>query len=391
MLFTQFFLLILILLAGFAALFWYLKTHISSQTKETDLEDMVNRIFGLTTQKIAEQSRQILQSEKETIHVDLENKHQAIEKLVQSLHDEMKVRQQELRTLEQDRTQKFAELTTTLEQHRKLADELRISTQQLASVLSNNQTRGAWGERIIEDLLQANGLIEGIHYLKQTKLQETTLRPDITLLLPNHRNVPVDVKFPYSEIQKMANAETKEAKEVHLRQFGSDLKTKITKVAAYIDPSFNTLDYAILFVPNEMVFSFINQRFPELVDEAMAKRVIMVSPFTFLIVARTVMESYRNFMVEDKLRDILQYITEFVGEWGKFKEDFSKFGRSIEALRSGYDTLIHTRSNQMDRKISKIESYQQTSLLNSVEAKKVAELKGDTRHSGLDPESIDGS
>ncbi len=366
---TQFLLLIIILIAGFGAVLWYVKSLLGSQGGKNEvMEDTVNRIFGLTTQKIAEQSRQILQSEKETIRVDMENKHQSIEKMVRNLQDELKERQQELRSLEQDRTRKFAELSTTLDQHRKLADDLRISTEQLASVLSNNQTRGAWGERIIEDLLRSNGLIEGVHYLKQTKLNETTLRPDITLLLPNKRNVPVDVKFPYAEIQKMAIAETKAAKEVHLRQFSTDLKNKINKVAEYINPSYNTLDYAILFVTNEMVFSFINQRFPDLVDEAMAKRVIIVSPFTFLIVARTVMESYRNFMVEDKLRDILQYISEFVSEWGKFKDEFSKFGRSLETLRSGYETLVGTRTNQMERKISKIESYQQTSLLSSLQS-----------------------
>jgi DNA recombination protein RmuC len=374
---TQFTFLILILVAGFGALFWYLKNSQSAKKNSESLDDVVNKIFGLTTQKIAEQSRQILQSEKETIRVDMENKQQSIEKLVKNLQDELRERQIELRSLEQDRTKKFAELTTTLDQHRKLAEDLRVSTQQLASVLSNNQTRGAWGERIIEDLLKANGLIEGVHYLKQTKLNDTTLRPDITLLLPNKRNVPVDVKFPYAEIQKIANTDSKTEKEEHLHQFSIDLKNKITKVAAYIDPSYNTLDYAILFVPNEMVFSFINQRFPDLVDEAMARRVIIVSPFTFLIVARTVMESYRNFMIEDKLRDILQYVTEFTSEWGKFRMDFEKFGRSIETLRSGYETLSQTRTNQMERKIAKIETYRQGTLLGETAEVKAAKANPD--------------
>jgi DNA recombination protein RmuC len=367
---TQFALLIFILLAGFAALFWYLQNVLGKKNSTDSMEDMVNKIFGLTTQKIGEQSRQILQAEKETIRVDLENKHQSIEKLVRSLQDDLKERQEEIRSLEQDRVKKFSEITTTLEQHRKLADELRISTQQLASVLSNNQARGDWGERIIEDVLRSNGLIEGIHYAKQAKLTDTKLRPDITLLLPNDRNVPVDVKFPYSEIQKMAVADTKAAKEIHLKQFAIDLRTKVKKVAEYINPQYHTLDYAILFVPNEMVFSFINQRFPEIVDEAIAQRVIIVSPFTFLIVARTIIESYRNFMMEDKLRDIVRYVSEFTDEWGKFQEEFLKFGRSIEGLKSGYEVLTNTRTKQMEKKVKKIESYQQGNLL-EVGTKKV--------------------
>ncbi len=357
--------LVLVLVVGFLALAMWLKNLVQPRTNTDELEKMVNQVFGLTAQKISDQSKQILSSERETIRVDLENKQKVIEKLVATLHDEMRERQAEIRSLEQDRTKKFGEISQALDSHRKLTDDLRISTQQLAAILSNNQARGEWGERIIEDLLQANGLIEGVHYAKQAKLTDTSLRPDITLLLPNHRNVPVDVKFPYAEIQKMALADSKEMRNAHLKQFTSDLKTKIEKVAEYIRPEYHTLDYAILFVPNEMVFSFINQKFPDLVDEALAKRVIIVSPFTFLIVARTVIESYRNFMIEDKLRDILQYIGEFVDEWDRFQKEFTKFGNSIDALKSGYDQLTTTRRNQMERKIKKIQTHEQGALAQS--------------------------
>src|SRR5258708_15983317 len=97
----------------------------------------------------------------------------------------------------------------------------------------------------------------------------------------------------------MDDADTKENKDVHLKQFAQDLKSKIQKVAEYIRPEYNTLDYAILFVLNEMVFSFINQKFPDLVDEATSKRVIIVLPFTLLIVARTLIKSYRTLIILD--------------------------------------------------------------------------------------------
>ncbi len=360
---TQELMIILVtLIAGFGVLFVLLKKAVTPQANQRQLEDTVNKIFGMTTQKIAEQSREILQAEKAVIHNDLNNKQQAIEKLVDNLQRDLRERQQELRNLEQDRTKKFSELTAALDQHRQLSDELRISTQQLASVLSNNQARGGWGERIIEDLLQSNGLIEGVHYAKQTALHATTLRPDITLLLPNNRNVPVDVKFPYAEIQKMSVAETKSAKDMHFKQFAIDLRTKVNKVAEYINPEFHTLDYAILFVPNEMIFSFINQKFPDIVDEAIGKRVMIVSPFTFLIVARTVIESYRNFMMEDRLKEIIQFVQEFTNEWSVFNEEFLKFGRSLDTLKVGYDKLTTTRALQMNRKIKKIEGYTQGTL-----------------------------
>jgi len=302
------------------------------------------------------------QGERQVIQVDLANKQRSIEQLVETIQKDLGERQAEIRGLEQDRVKKFAELTATLESHRQLTHQLQVTTQQLATVLSNNQTRGGWGERILEDLLKANGLIEGIHYLKQQS-QTEGLRPDFTLLLPNNRTVPIDVKFPYSEIQKMATAETKAAKDQHIKQFIADVRTKIRKVAQYIQPQEDTLDYAIIFVPNEMIFSFINQHFPDVVDEAISHRVMIVSPFTFLIVARTILESYRNFMIEDKLRDIVGVIGDFRQEWVKFSDEFKKFGRSIDTLRTGYETLTTTRANQMERKLAKIDEYQAGQLL----------------------------
>lgn len=335
----------------------------SNEQSMRNLDAMVQRVFGMSANAIAEQSRSILAGERDTIKVDLANKQHMMEKMVAQLREELQARQDEVRSLDRDRIKQFSELTTALTEHRKLTDELKTSTQQLATVLSNNQLRGEWGERIIEDLLQSNGLVENVHYLRQQFLQgSTTLKPDITLLLPDKRVVPVDAKFPYQEIQKMVLAEGKALKAAHLKQFEADIRVKVAKVAQYIDPASSTLDYAIMFVPNEMIFSFLNQRLPQVIDEALAKRVMIVSPFTFLIVARTVMESYRNFMIGDKLKEVVRYVDEFSKEWQVYKDEFAKFGRSIETLRGGYEKLTTTRAKQLDRKIDRINSYRSGSL-----------------------------
>ncbi len=368
-------LVIIILVVGLVGLYLAMKQLMQNQ-KHDQLEEIVDKVFGMSATKVAEQSKQILAGEKETIKTDLDNKQKAFEKLVTQFQEEVRERQREIRDLEKDRSKKFSELNTAMEEHRKLTDELSISTRQLAKVLSNNQQRGGWGERIIEDLLTSNGLIEGVHYSRQTTLK-SGLRPDISLLLPNNRTVPVDVKFPYQEIQKMSVAEGKSQQNSHFNQFRRDLKTKINKVAEYIDSESKTLDYAIMFVPNEMVFSYINQKCPDLIDEAMSKRVMIVSPFTFLIVARTVLESYRNFMIGDTLKEIVSYVDEFAGEWVKFVEKFEKYGRSIDRLQSDYQEISSTRVRQMERRIGKINSYREGSLLpgNVVEGK-VKQLDG---------------
>lgn len=355
-------LIVLLIIGGFIALYFAMKSMLFSK-RDSQIEEIVDRVFGMSAQKVAQQSRDILQSDKEAIHIDLTNKQRVMEKLVEQLKLEMDVHQKEIRKAETDRVKEFSAIVESLKQHQELTSELKHSTDVLAQVLSNNQKRGEWGERIIEDLMISNGLVEGVHFEKQKKLGSTTLRPDITILLPNNRVVPVDVKFPYSEMQKMSLAETKSQQKIHLKQFEQDLKNKVNKVAEYIDAEQDTMDYAIMFVPNEAVFSFINQNMPGIVDMAISKRVLLVSPFTFLIVARTVMESYRNFMIGDKLKEVVKYIDDFVVEWDKFKGGFEKYGRTLETLQKDYEDLTGTRVRVMERKISKVQSYSAGSLI----------------------------
>lgn len=355
---TLIIILTLLILIALGIVIYILLRNSKQSDTETQLENMVNKVFSLTSHQLMMQSKQVLSTEKEIIQTDLLNKERSIRHLVEALKSEIDERQKEIRNLEQDRNKSFSAIRESIVQHQEITKELKTTTESLAKVLSNNQQRGEWGERIIEDILQNSGLIEGMHYTRQKKLGSTTDRPDITLILDNKRLVPIDVKFPYSEIQKLAVAETKIQKAEHEKQFAIDIKNKIKKVAEYIRPEEDTMDYAILFVPNEMVFSFINQKYPELITEAMRMRVMIVSPFTFLIVARIIMEGYRNFMMESNLRSIVKHIGEFTKEWQMFIDEFDKLGSSIIKLDENYRKIRETRHKQMSKKIGQIEKFQ---------------------------------
>lgn len=372
---TDVYLIAAVIIAGFGILGWFISRRIQSLSnsglEEQKTKDIVNQVFGEVSEKVINQAKASLEADKEAIYKDNSNKKEAIEKIVNDLKKEIDNRQKEIRELEKDRNKKFGDLSRSITEHRRVTDELNTSTQALGRILSNNQTRGQWGERIIEEILTSGGLIETVHYDRQKTLGKSTLKPDITLLLPEGRKVAVDVKFPYSEIQHMSQATTPAAKADHLKKFERDVKTKITQITKYINVEEGTLDYAIMFVPNEMLFSFINQQFPQLIDEAMTKKIMIVSPFTFLIVARTIMESYRNFMVENNLRKIIKYISEFIDEWSRFISEFNKFDDNITKLRASFDQIHHTRYKRMALRIKRIQDYRQGDSLKSISVKQI--------------------
>lgn len=363
---AQLLLILLVNIIGIAAVGYFLSLQLKKNAPGANTEEeraimksLVNEVFGEVTGRVTEQSRRVLAGEKEVISTDLKNKQQAIERIVEDLRRELTERQRDLHLSEQERNKQFSEISTRIKEHQEVTKELKENTTQLKNILSNNQMRGQWGEFILDGILRTAGLVEGTHYAKQLALGSESVKPDITLLLPNQRKVAVDVKFPYAAVQKMADATTPAEKIAAKKQFVVDVKEKVNQLVkrGYINSEQGTLDYAILFVPNEMLFSFINQTAPEVIDEAMEKRIMIVSPFTFLIVTRTIMESYRNFMMENHLRDIVRYIGEFVEEWGRFEGEFGKFDDALHKLRKSFDQITTTRYNRMNLRMSRIEEY----------------------------------
>ncbi|MCD8507727.1 DNA recombination protein RmuC [Candidatus Woesebacteria bacterium] len=361
---SELLILVLINIIGLAAVGFFLASRLKPQAPNEEqerlkLKGLVNEVFGEVSTHVTEQSKQVFRGEQEMIAKELQSKHSEIEKVVSELRRELKDRQRDIQELEQERNKQFSEVATHIREHQKITEKLSEDTQKLRNILSNNQQRGQWGEYILDDILRSAGLVENVHYSKQTTFATSNVKPDVTLLLPNNRSVAIDVKFPYSAVYKMADAETTQQKVAAKKEFVQDVKAKVKQIVdrGYISPEEGTLDYAILFVPNEMLFSFINQQAPEVIDLALQQKVMIVSPFTFLIVARTVIESYRNFMIENNLRDIIRFIGDFVDEWGRFEKEFTKFDDQISRMRKAYDQIASTRYNRMQLRINRIEEY----------------------------------
>lgn len=370
-------LLLCVLIGLVVFLLLKLKTLTQPQQQEQLLENLIHQTFGKTVTLFSEQNQQLMQKEKEVIHTDLHNKYQQIQTVVTQLQQQLTQRDQEHRSRELSHSKTLASLQQAIESHQNVTQQLQVTSQTLAKVLSNNQLRGSWGERIIEEVLISSGLQEGVHYALQTTLENTQDRPDVLLFLPNKKVVPVDVKFPFVELQHYAESEQTGDKEKYLNKFRTDIKQKIKKIASYIQPEHDTVDYAVWFVPNEFVFSFMNQKLPDLMNQAFQSKVLIVSPFTFIVVAHTIMESYKNFALDTNLRHILKHIQEFSKEWERYMAEFRILGESIAKTERAFQKIAETRHHQLTRRIEKIEDYRSQHLEKSASHLKAGESDGD--------------
>jgi len=260
--------------------------------------------------------------------------------------------EKKLQEAEMERAGEFGALKAVLEEHKALTGELRESTDNLKKVLSNNQLRGKYGEEIAENLLKIIGFVKGEQYTVNSS-QETNLnRPDFTVFLPDKKKVNIDVKFPYNSLMKYN--ETQDKKD--LADFARDVRQKIKEVSSrdYINPEENTVDFVILFIPNEMIFSFIYDELNEVWNEALVKRVILAGPFGFTAILRMIYQSYKSFTYYENLGEIVKLIRLFEEEYNKYSEEVNVLGSRIKMASDQFDKVSVTRTKKLTRIVDRI-------------------------------------
>ena len=336
--------------------------------KVQDLELLINRVkesFGALSQEVlskstgeflkladATLSKQTQMGEKE-----LEGKKKLIDQTLVAMKGDLQKVQDLVTGFEKDREKKFGELANQLKTTAEQTGKLQETTSQLRTALASSKVRGQWGERMAEDVLRLAGFVEGINYRKQKTLETVGTRPDYTFLLPQDLTVNMDVKFPLDNYMRYLDADGETDKERHKNQFIKDVRGRIKEVTTreYINPAENTVDYVIVFIPNEQVYAFINENDSSILDEALKHKVILCSPITLYAVLAVIRQAVDNFNLEKTAAQIMSLLGTFNKQWSNFIKSLEKMGKKIDEAQKEFNALTSTRRNQLERPLRQIE------------------------------------
>lgn len=286
----------------------------------------------------------------------LEGKKDLIKEMVEKIDSGLRDSQKKIEVSERDRIDEFSKMKAILEEHKIITGELKGSTDGLKKILDNNQHRGKHGEEAAENILKMLGFVKDLDYTINLRQDTNANRPDITIKLPDKTKINIDVKFPYTALRKYQETEDKIEKEKYIKQFKVDVKQKIKQVTNrdYINPEEKTLDFVIMFVPNEMIFSFICSELNNIFTEAIEKKVIITGPFSFAAIARMIRQSYNNFRIQEDLHRVVGLIGKFKQEFSKYSDEFDRLGDKISSMSKQYDSLSTTRTRQLTKIVEKI-------------------------------------
>ena len=354
------------------------------------LKKPISDYFASLSEKIAERNLKMLEERNKEIFKEerermsemndekmkrneqyMEGKKDAIKEMVDKIDLELRESQKKIQSTEKDRIGEFAKMKTILQEHKIITGELKDSTDNLKKILSNNQQRGKYGEEVAENILKMLGFVKDLDYIVNLRQETNANRPDITIKLPDRTKINIDVKFPYSSFQKFQEVEDKLEKEKYLAQFKIDVKEKIKQVTSrdYINPEEQTLDFVIMFVPNESIFSFICDKLSDVSNEALEKKVIITGPFSFAAIARMIKQSYNNFKIQEDLHRVVGLIGKFKQEFSKYNNEFDKLGDKINSMSKQYDSVANTRTRQLAKVVDRIS--EENEVINKDEKKKL--------------------
>ncbi len=330
-------------LIGGAIAYWLGRRSVSDA--ETIAETLSAKIFSKQAEKILQLAESKLSGKKDVIEGTLRN-----------LKDELSRDVRDMEKIMTDLGKDNAKIGTRLDHAALAIKELSDTTGNLRSTLSSNSIRGQWGERMAEDVLRLSGLIEGINYIKQAQL-ESGSKPDFTFMLPKNQRLNMDVKFPFNNYQLYAQATTEKDREAYKKEFLKDVRKRLKEVQTrdYINPEEQTVDYVLLFIPNEQIFSFINEVDRSLIDEALKAKTILCSPLSLYAVLAVIRQSMDNFNLEKTSSHMLNLFGAFKQQWEKFQESMDKMGRRLTEASDEFTALSTTRKKQLERPLEAIE------------------------------------
>jgi len=327
---AEFLILFVFITAGFAGIFWFLRRY--RQDRQSPQEQA--NLFLMMQNQIAEVTRTLDARLAESGRL-LQSQFGTSARIIQEV------------------TARLTKLDETNRQVVNFADQLR----NLQDILKNPKQRGMLGEYSLEVILEN---FFPHNYERQYRFRDGTA-VDYAIKIRD-KVIPIDAKFSLENYQRLLVAGDPAEQRRLEEAFKSDLKLRIDETAKYVKPEEGTMEFAFMFIPAEAVYydllvnkiGAVKSNTRDLIEYAMGeKRVVIVSPTSFLAYLQTVLQGLRAMQIEESAKEIRKRVEELGRHLGSYETFMKKLGTHLGTSVNMYNTA-YKELGKIDKDVLRI-------------------------------------
>lgn len=307
------------------------------KTVQAQFSNLATQILEQTSERLKLTNSESLEHITKPLKVNLEQLQQAIQ---QTNHESIK---------------NTASLTQQLKEMSLQTEKIENSAHQLTNVIrGGNQVQGSWGERILTDILETQGYIEGVDYDIQYTLTNEKgdavrnddtgkrMRPDVILHYPNNEDVIIDAKMSIDAYYKYVQTTEEGLKRKYATDLVNSIRTQAKNLSkkdysSYVQAPRKAIDFVIMFVPNEGALQLALATEPRLWGEAFEKQVFITSQQNLMAILKMIQIAWRQYTQTENQKRVFSLAEELLKRVGEFIKRFDKIDADINNLRRHYD------------------------------------------------------
>lgn len=298
--------------------------------------------------QLAEQN---LRTQQVAADTDFKQRQQAIADLLKPIEQLMGNTRQQIAELENDRRQAQGALQQHLKSATQAQQALQQETKNLTNALRRPEVRGRWGEMTLRRLVELAGMVERCDFVEQASITADgqTLRPDMIIQLPDDREVIVDVKTPLDAYLSAHEATTDADRLRELKRHARIVADRVAELSAkaYWEQFDKSADFVVMFMPGDQFLTAALDIRPDLLEKALASKVIIATPTSLIGLLKAIAFSWRQLELIDNAQAIRNLGETFYRRVATFSEHFSKMGRAVNQAVGHFNAAAGSLERQV--------------------------------------------